>query len=115
MAFFHTVKIDRSAITRLEQEEEITPEAYDAYLTRRDPMTETIRKTRYCLTEGPYTFEIDFYPFWPHCAVMEIELPREDAPFRFPDGITVVRELTGDRRFSNAALSRHIPAESELI
>ena len=115
MTFFHTVKIDRSAITRLEQEEEITPEAYDAYLTRRDPMTETIRKTRYCLPEGPYTFEIDFYPFWPHCAVMEIELPREDAPFRFPDGITVVRELTGDRRFSNAALSRHIPAESELI
>ena len=34
VAFFHTVKIDRSAITRLEQEEEITPEAYDAYLTR---------------------------------------------------------------------------------
>ena len=65
VAFFHTVKIDRSAITRLEQEEEITPEAYDAYLTRRDPMTETIRKTRYCLPEGPYTFEIDFYPFWP--------------------------------------------------
>lgn len=115
VAFFHTMKIDRSAITRLEQEEEITPEAYDAYLTRRDPMTETIRKTRYCLPEGPYTFEIDFYPFWPRCAVMEIELPREDTPFRFPDGITVVRELTGDRRFSNAALSWHIPAESELI
>ena len=76
VAFFHTVKIDRSAITRLEQEEEITPEAYDAYLTRRDPITETIRKTRYCLPEGPYTFEIDFYPFWPRCAVMEIELPR---------------------------------------
>ena len=54
VAFFHTVKIDRSAITRLEQEEEITPEAYDAYLTRRDPMTGTIRKTRYCLPEGPY-------------------------------------------------------------
>ena len=45
---------------------------------------------------------------------MEIELPREDAPFRFPDGITVVRELTGDRRFSNAALARQIPAEYEL-
>ena len=77
-------------------------------------MTETIRKTRYCLPEGPYTFEIDFYPFWPSYAVMEIELPREDAPFRFPDGITVVRELTGDRRFSNAALARQIPAEYEL-
>ena len=114
VAFFHTVKIDRSTITRLEQEEEITPEAYDAYLTRRDPMTETIRKTRYCLPEGPYTFEIDFYPFWPSYAVMEIELPREDAPFRFPDGITVVRELTGDRRFSNAALARQIAAEYEL-
>ena len=114
VAFFHTVKIDRSTITRLEQEE-ITPEAYDAYLTRRDPMTQTIYKTRYCLPEGPYTFEIDLYPFWPHYAVMEIELPREDAPFRFPHGIRVIRELTGDHRFSNAALARHIPTECELI
>ncbi len=46
---------------------------------------------------------------------MEVELPREDAPFRFPDGICVVRELTGDRRFSNAALARHIPSEGELL
>ena len=115
VAFFHTVKIDRTALTRLEQEETITPEAYEAYLSRRDPMTQTICKTRYCLPEGPYTFEIDLYPFWPHYAVMEIELPREDAPFRFPHGIRVIRELTGDRRFSNAALSRRIPAENELL
>ena len=115
VSFFHTVKIDRTACTRVEQEEEITPEEYEDYLTRRDPMTHTIRKTRYCLQSGPFTFEIDFYPFWPSYAVMEIELPREDVPFRFPRGITVVRELTGDRRFSNAALARHIPTECELI
>ena len=115
VAFFHTVKIDRTALTRVEQEEEITPEVYEAYLTRRDPMTHTIRKTRYCLQSGLFTFEIDFYPFWPSYAVMEIELPREDAPFRFPHGIRVIRELTGDRRFSNAALARHIPTECELI
>ena len=115
VAFFHTVKIDRSAITRQELEEEITPEEYESYLSRRDPMTQSIFKTRFCLPQGPYTFEIDFYPFWPGYAVMEVELPREDAPFRFPEGITVIRELTGDRRFSNAALARHIPSESELI
>ena len=78
-------------------------------------MTESIRKMRYCLEEAPYTFEIDLYPFWPSYAVMEVELPREDAPFRFPRGITVVRELTGDHRFSNAALARHIPMEQELL
>ena len=78
-------------------------------------MTESIRKKRYCLEEAPYTFEIDLYPFWPSYAVMEVELPREDAPFRFPRGITVVRELTGDHRFSNAALARHIPTEQELL
>lgn len=113
--FFHTVKIDRTACTRIEREEEITPEAYEDYLRRRDPMTESIRKMRYCLEEAPYTFEIDLYPFWPSYAVMEVELPREDAPFRFPSGITVVRELTGDYRFSNAALARHIPTEQELL
>ena len=113
--FFHTVKIDRTACTRIEREEEITPEAYEDYLRRRDPMTESIRKMRYCLEEAPYTIEIDLYPFWPSYAVMEVELPREDAPFRFPRGITVVRELTGDHRFSNAALARHIPTEQELL
>ena len=104
-----------TACTRIEREEEITPEAYEEYLRRRDPMTESIRKKRYCLEEAPYTFEIDLYPFWPSYAVMEVELPREDAPFRFPRGITVVRELTGDHRFSNAALARHIPTEQELL
>lgn len=115
VVFFHTMKIDRTACTRVEREREITAEEYDAYLTRRDPMTEPICKTRYCLPEGSYTFEIDLYPFWLNYAVMEIELPQENAPFRFPDGITVVRELTGDRQFSNAALARHIPSENELI
>ena len=114
VTFFHTVKIDRTAATRVEREEEITAEEYEAYLAHRDPMTQTVSKTRYCLPEGAYIFEIDFYPFWPRYAVMEIELPREDAPFRFPEGITVVRELTSDRRFSNAALARHIPTECEL-
>lgn len=115
VAFYHTVKIDRSSYTRIEQEEQITPEEYEAYLTRRDPMAQTIRKTRYCLPQGSFIFEIDLYPFWPHYAVMEVELPREDAPFRFPQGITVLRELTGDHRFSNAALARQIPTEQELI
>lgn len=115
VTFFHTVKIDRTAATRVEREEEITAEEYEEYLAHRDPMTQTVCKTRCCLPDGAYTFEIDFYPFWPHYAVMEIELPREDAPFRFPKGITVVRELTGDRRFSNAALARQIPTECELV
>ena len=75
----------------------------------------TIHKERYCLPEGGLVFEIDVYPFWRRLAVMEVELPREDAPFRFPRGITVVRELTGDHRFSNAALARHIPTEQELL
>lgn len=114
-AYFHTVKMDRTDRTRVEIEEQITPQQYESYLERRDPMAQPIEKVRYCLREGDWVFEIDCYPFWPHYAVMEIELPEEDAPFRFPKGIEVLRELTGDRRFSNAALSRQIPTENELL
>lgn len=113
--YFHTVKIDRTDRTRVEYEEQITAEEYEAYLTRRDPMAQPIRKVRYCLSEGDNLFEIDMYPFWPHYAVMEIELPHEDKPFRFPAGIEVLRELTGDCRLSNAALARTIPTECELL
>ena len=37
---------------------------------------------------------------------MEIELEREDQPVRFPDGIRVIREVTGDPNYTNASLAR---------
>ena len=61
------------------------------------------------------TFELDVYTFWQNIAVMELEVGKESDAVTLPPEIEVVREVTGDRRFTNAALSRSVPDESEIL
>ena len=111
--FFYTEKEYRTARSCVERERSITRQEYESLLQRRE--TETICKTRYCLPYAGHTLEIDLYPFWQQLAVLEVELQEEGEPFRLPPEITVVREVTEDRRLKNAALARHIPPEEELL
>ena len=113
--FFHTEKERVSDRTSVERERLITREEYEALLQTRDEKALSVSKTRYCLPHEGFTFEIDVYPFWEKVAVMEVELAREDQTFTMPEGITVIREVTNDRRMKNAALARHIPDEAELL
>ena len=113
--FFHTEKERVSDRTSVERERLISREEYEALLQTRDEKALMIAKTRYCLPHEGFTFEIDVYPFWKEIAVMEVELACEDQTFTMPEGITVIREVTNDRRMKNAALARHIPAEAELL
>ncbi len=104
--FFSTRKRTVSDMTRVELEEQITPEAYQALLARADPDCRPIRKRRYRLSENGLCYEIDVYPEWTDKAIMEIELTSEDQTVVLPDCVTVIREVTGDRRYSNHALAR---------
>ena len=70
-----------------------------------DPQRRQIHKTRYCLTYDNQYFEIDVYPFWHDKAIMEIEVREEDTEIRFPDEIKVIREVTGEPEYKNAALA----------
>ena len=56
-------------------------------------------------------FEIDVYPLWKHHAIMEVELKDEGEATPLPPDVTVLRELTGDRVYSNAALALSVPRE----
>ena len=113
--FFHTEKERITDRTHVERERTVTREEYEALLQTRDESALTVCKTRYCLPHDGLIFEIDVYPFWQSVAVMEVELEGEEQAFTLPDGITVIREVTEDRRMKNAALARHIPAEAELL
>ena len=104
--YTHTVKTPVSAITRIEDEHEISFEEYQALLTHADKNSATIYKTRYNLPHEGFVFEIDIYPFWDHVAVMEIELPSEDKAFDIPDLIRVIREITDEKSFSNRSLAK---------
>ena len=109
--YTHTIKKRIDYMSSMEDESEISEEEYLLLLKRADTQMNTIFKTRALIKEGGFTFEIDVYPFWSKQAVMEVELPSEDAEFVLPETVTVLREVTGERAYSNARMARQIPAE----
>lgn len=101
-----TTKRAVSGVKRVEIERRLTQEEYLRCLMRADPARRPIRKDRYCLTYAGQYFEIDVYPFWQDKAIMEIELSDEQTPIVFPPQIRVIREVTEDASFKNAALAK---------
>jgi CYTH domain-containing protein len=108
----HTVKLRVNDLRRVEDEREVGEEEYRALLRRADPGLRTIRKTRWVLPWKGQDFEIDVFPFWEDRALMEIELTEEGQAVELPPAIEIVREVTADRRYSNAALARAIPEDA---
>jgi CYTH domain-containing protein len=90
---------------RVEEERKISQHEYLKLLMDADPSRRSIRKTRYCLTSGNQYFEIDVYPFWKDKAILEIELSDESEQIHFPDMIRVIKEVTDDPSYKNAALA----------
>lgn len=109
--YTHTLKKHISDITRFEEEREISCEEYEKLLERADKTRRTIYKTRYILQFEGQSFEIDVFPFWSDRAFLELELENERQEIAFPDGIRIIRELTHDRRYTNASLARQIPQD----
>lgn len=111
--YTHTCKLRLSDLRRIEREEEIGEADYEALLRRADPACRPIQKERWVLPYRGQSFEIDLFPFWEHQAYLELELTDESQEIDFPPEIRILREVTADRRYSNAALARRIPEEEE--
>lgn len=109
--YTHTRKKKLNARRRIELEEEISREDYERLLRRADPARRTIEKTRYCLPANGKILEIDVFPFWHKQAFLEIELNDEAESFLWPEKLCCLREITEDRRYTNAALALSIPSE----
>ena len=103
--YFKTRKRKVSETVRVELEERLSQNEYLRLLMDADPEKRPIRKTRYCLTYDNQYFELDVYPFWNDQAILEIELRDGDTPIRFPKKLKVLREVTEDERYKNAALA----------
>lgn len=113
--YFKTTKKKISDTTRVEVEERLSQAEYLRLLMDADTSLHQIRKTRYCLTYESQYFEIDVYPFWQDKAIAEIELLNEKEQIKFPKFLKVIREVTGDALFRNAALAKAAYAPSEHI
>ena len=104
--YFKTEKREVTPLKRVETEQRLTQQEYLTLLMDADPSRHPIRKTRYCLTWDGQYFEIDVYPFWQDQAIVEIELRSEDTPVHLPEQLQVIREVTQDPAFKNAALAQ---------
>ena len=93
-------KLLLSAERRLSQEE------YLLLLMEADPERHPIRKTRYCLANENQYFEVDLFPFWKDQALLKVALSSMQAPIHMPDEIKVIREVTDDPNYKNAALAK---------
>ena len=109
--YTHTVKHKLNNMRRLEEEREIDADEYAALLTRSDPQRRAIEKTRHCFRFDGRLWELDVFSFWTDRAFLEIELTDEGEAVTLPPGLRLIREVTDDPRYTNAALSFEIPEE----
>ena len=111
VARYHlNAKREVSPGVREEDEREIEAAEYDALGTERDPARRPVCKTRYAVPFGGHRWEIDvFAGALAGLVVAEVEhatveeLGHDLAP---PPCLVIVRDVTDDRRYANAALAR---------
>ena len=92
---------------RIELEERLTHHEFLDLLMQADPTYRTIRKDRWCLSENGLYYNIDLYPQWDDQALLEVELYSAGDEVRFPEGIQVIREVTGEKEFTNPYIARN--------
>lgn len=102
-SYYYTEKKKLSVCSRDEVERRISKDEYIDLLVEG---IATVRKERYCFFYENQYFELDIYPDWENEAILEIELLDEKQEVMLPDWITVIKEVTGDDRYSNANLAK---------
>ena len=107
--YIRTEKSRLSDRTAIEREQELDEEGYRAALRVADPERLPIKKTRYAVPYEGHVMEVDIYTFWDDRATLEVELTSEDEAFLLPSYLSVVAEVTSDRRYKNAQLARAVP------
>ena len=103
------IRIDQSSSPEMEREisESEFIELSALAIADRIP----IKKTRHTFIYKNQLFEIDVYPEWQRSAILETELDSAERVVEFPTFIKVVRNVTGDKKYSNASMSRSFPKE----
>ena len=91
---------------RIEMEERLTRREFRDLLLQADPEYRTLRKDRWCLSENGLYYNIDIFPEWDDRALLEVELYGADDRVVFPEGIEVIREVTGEKEFTNPEIAR---------
>ena len=104
--YYETVKKPLDGEKLVEVERNLTQKEYLKRLVDADPARRTVRRKRYCLISGGQYLEVDLFPFWSDRALCEVQLSHEDAPVALPPQLKIIREVTDDPAYRNAALAQ---------
>ena len=109
--YTETKKTRISPMSSVEEEREISESEYEALAKNIKPGTRPVKKTRHTFVYSGQLFEIDVYPSWKCTAIMETELDNPEKIVKMPPFIRIVREVTGNKSYSNASMSCVFPKE----
>ena len=103
--YFHTIKIKvDNSTTDIEKEKIISKREYEKLLTRRDPQSKTIRKTRYTFHWNNLYFELDRFNNPVNYLILEVEKTNLNTVIEIPGFLLkfIVKEVTGVKEYTNA-------------
>lgn len=109
--YTETKKIRIDKMSSIEDEREISKDEFLRLSNNQKQGTKAVCKTRFTLRHENFILEIDVYPEWQKTCIMEIELESEAALVKIPDFIEILKEVTGDRKYTNAAMAEKFPEE----
>ena len=104
-------RIDEMSV--YEDEREISESEFAEKSKNIDKSTRPIFKTRHTFFYKGATFEIDAYPEWKKHAIMETELENREAVYEIPTFLEILSEVTGEKEYSNASMSKRFPPEPD--
>ena len=111
--YTETKKMRVDKITAVEDERAINEEEYMLLLKNIRQGSRTLTKTRHTFLYKGKVFEIDVYPEWEKSGILETELVSKDECVIFPPFIRIIREVSGERAYSNSSMSSSFPKEEE--
>ena len=103
------IRIDSMSVTEIEGE--ISDERFNELAGNILDGSSPVLKTRHTFLYSGQIFEIDIYPQWKNTAIMETELESREEQVEIPDFIEIIREVTGEKMYSNASMSVSFPQE----
>lgn len=109
--YYQTKKRKENGTKKYMIERRLSYEQYLACLLEADIHRRPVHKTRYAMNWENQYYEIDLFPFWKDRAILEIDFKEEDQEIRIPEQLCVIREITDEEAYKNAALSVKIPEE----
>lgn len=109
--YTETKKIRLNKISAIEDERIITAREYEALSENKREGSLPIEKIRHVFKYEGKLIEIDEYPFWERSCIMETELISESECIPLPPFIKIIKEVTGDRVYSNSSMASRFPDE----